>query len=356
MRRLNLIDLGWNPFFEEAFEPYKQEGYCVGRVSLEHKHMYRVQTETGEALAEVSGKMRHLAMRREDYPAVGDWVALSVRAEERRATIHVVLPRKSKFSRKVAGEVTDEQIVATNVNTVFLVTALNLDFNVRRIERYLVLAWESGANPVIVLSKADLCQDSEAKAAKVAEIAVGVPIHIISSAENRGLTELAAYVGKGQTVALLGSSGVGKSTLVNRIYGKEILETGDIRDGDDKGKHTTTHRELIALPGGGILIDTPGMRELQLWDASEGLSASFQDIEELGANCFYQDCRHENEPRCAVKQALLTGDLEQERFNSYLKLQKELAYLARKEDKGLQAAEKAKWKKIHQAAKSQRNR
>ncbi|MBD0379099.1 ribosome small subunit-dependent GTPase A [Paenibacillus sp. WST5] len=318
--------------------------------------MYRVQTESGEALAEVSGKMRHNALRREDYPAVGDWVVITVREDEQRATIHAVLPRKSKFSRKVAGQVTEEQIVATNVDTVFLVTALNLDFNVRRIERYLVLAWESGANPVIVLSKADLCDDPEAKAAEVEAVAVGVPIHIISSAENRGLADLAAYVSAGQTVALLGSSGVGKSTLVNRIYGEEILETGDIRSGDDKGKHTTTHRELIALPGGGILIDTPGMRELQLWDASEGLSTSFQDIEELGASCFFQDCKHENEPKCAVKQALTDGTLAHERFQNYLKLQKELAFLARKEDKGLQAAEKAKWKKIHQAAKKQHNR
>lgn len=349
-------DLGWNSFFEKAFEPYLNEGYQVGRVSLEHKHMYRVQTEVGEALAEVSGKMRHIALRREDYPAVGDWVVLSIREEEQRATIHAVLPRKSKFSRKVAGQVTEEQIVATNVDTVFLFTALNLDFNVRRIERYLVLAWESGANPVIVLSKADLCEDPEALAAEVAAVAVGVPIHIISSAENRGLDELAAYISPGQTVALLGSSGVGKSTLVNRIYGKDILETGDIRSGDDKGKHTTTHRELITLPGGGILIDTPGMRELQLWDASEGLSTSFQDIEELAEMCFFQDCKHENEPKCAVKEALDEGTLPIERFQSYVKLQKELAYLARKEDKGLQAAEKAKWKKIHQTLKSQLNR
>ncbi len=318
--------------------------------------MYRVQTESGEVLAEVSGKMRHNALHREDYPAVGDWVVLSVRQEEQRATIHAVLPRRSKFSRKVAGQVTEEQIVATNVDTVFLVTALNLDFNVRRIERYLVLAWESGANPVIVLSKADLCADAEEKAAEVEAVAVGVPIHIISSAENRGLAELAAYIAPGKTVALMGSSGVGKSTLVNRIFGEEILETGDIRHGDDKGKHTTTHRELLALPGGGILIDTPGMRELQLWDAAEGLSTSFQDIESLGADCFFQDCQHNNEPNCAVKQALHDGTLAQERFDSYLKLQKELAYLARKEDKVLQAAEKAKWKKIHQTAKKQFNR
>ncbi|WP_261807743.1 ribosome small subunit-dependent GTPase A [Paenibacillus sp. N3.4] len=349
-------DLGWHSFFEQAFEPFRKEGYQVGRVTLEHKHMYRVQTEIGEALAEVSGKMRHLADRREDYPAVGDWVVLSIREEEQRATVHAILPRRSKFSRKVAGQVTEEQIVATNVDTVFLVTALNLDFNVRRLERYLVLAWESGASPVIVLSKADLCDNPEELAAEVSAVAFGVPIHIISTAENRGLEELAVYITKGQTVALLGSSGVGKSTLVNRIFGDDRLDTGDIRTGDDKGKHTTTHRELIMLPGGGILIDTPGMRELQLWDAPEGLSASFQDVEALAEQCFYQDCGHENEPKCAVKNALDDGKLDNERFRSYRKLQKELAYLARKEDKGLQAAEKAKWKKIHQSVKSQPHR
>ncbi|OPH58579.1 ribosome small subunit-dependent GTPase A [Paenibacillus ferrarius] len=349
-------DLGWNSFFEKAFEPYQNEGYQAGRVSLEHKHMYRVLTESGEMLAEISGKMRHLALRREDYPAVGDWVVLTVREEEQRATVHAVLPRQSKFSRKVAGQVTDEQIVATNVNTVFLVTALNQDFNIRRIERYLVLAWESGANPVIVLSKADLCENPEALAAEVEAVAVGVPIHIISAAEQRGLEQLGAYVTSGQTVALLGSSGVGKSTLANHLFGKEILDVGDIRFGDDKGKHTTTHRELIALPGGGILIDTPGMRELQLWDASDGLSTSFQDVEDIAERCFFQDCKHENEPKCAVRMALDEGVLTSDRFQSYLKLQKELAFIARKEDKALQAAEKAKWKKIHQAQKKQHNR
>ncbi|WP_376774454.1 ribosome small subunit-dependent GTPase A [Paenibacillus eucommiae] len=357
---MSLEAMGWAGFFEEAFETYKQEGYAAGRVLLEHKHMYRVYTEAGDFLAEVSGKLRHRALSRGDYPAVGDWVVVSVRPEEERATIHAVLPRKSKFSRKVAGQVTEEQVVAANVDTVFLLSAMNQDFNLRRIERYLVLAWESGAAPVIVLSKADLCENPESLIVEVESVAIGVPIHVTSSLENQGISELSEYVSHGKTAALLGSSGVGKSTLINRMYGRDIQETGGIREDDDKGKHTTTHRELVALPGGGLLIDTPGMRELQLWEASDGLSSSFQDVEELERNCYFQDCNHQNEPGCAVKLALQEGTLGSDRYASYLKLQKELAYLARKEDKGLQLAEKNKWKKIHQSvkqnAKKQTNR
>jgi ribosome biogenesis GTPase len=353
---LDLHSMGWTPFFEQAFEPFQKEGFSAGRVALEHKNMYRIYTGEADLLAEVSGKLRHLASAREDYPAVGDWVVLSERPDEQRATIHAILPRKSKFSRKVAGSVTEEQIIAANVDTVFLVMAMNQDFNVRRMERYLVLAWESGAKPVIVLSKADLCENPAELLSELEAVAMGVPIYMISSTENRGIDQLAAYVCEGQTAALLGSSGVGKSTLINRMYGVDILETGAIRTDDDKGKHTTTHRELVVLPGGGLLIDTPGMRELQLWDASEGLSSSFQDIEDFAAACFYQDCKHQKEPNCAVKQALDDGSLDAERYNSFVKLQKELAYLARKEDKSLQAAEKEKWKKLHQANKKRVNR
>ncbi|WP_394297980.1 ribosome small subunit-dependent GTPase A [Gordoniibacillus kamchatkensis] len=342
---------GWNPEWNERFEPWRRQGCTPGRVALEHKHLYTVYTEHGELLAEVAGKLRYEAAGRAEYPAVGDWVALSVRPEEGRATIRGILPRFSKFSRKVAGSVTEEQIVATNMNTVFIVTSLNQDFNVRRVERYLVLAWESGANPVVLLSKADLSDRIEEAVSAVESVAVGVPIHVISSLENKGLDALAPYVGEGQTVALLGSSGVGKSTLINRLAGADVQATGDIRLDDGRGKHTTTHRELIALPGGGLLIDTPGMRELQLWDADDGLGASFQDVEQFAAQCRFPDCRHDREPGCAVRTALSDGSLDRARYQSYVKLQKELAYFARKEDKALQAAEKNKWKKIHQANK-----
>ncbi|WP_438448647.1 ribosome small subunit-dependent GTPase A [Gorillibacterium sp. sgz5001074] len=349
---MNLELWGWRSLFEASMAPYRTEGWTAGRVVLEHKHLYRVMTEHGELLAEISGKLRFQASGREDYPAVGDWVVVDARPSEGRATIHAILPRFSKFSRKVAGQVTEEQIVAVNVDTVFLVQALNQDFNVRRLERYLVLAWESGANPVVILSKADLCADLEEKLAEIHQTAVGVPVHAVSALEGEGLGELAAYVRPGQTVALLGSSGVGKSTLINRMAGQEVLATGDIREEDGRGRHTTTHRELLLLPEGGLLIDTPGMREIQLWEADSGLSAGFQDVEAAAEGCRFHNCSHEREPGCAVRAALEDGTLDADRYESYRKLQKELAFLARKEDVRLQQQEKAKWKAVNKQMRS----
>ncbi|WP_139491406.1 ribosome small subunit-dependent GTPase A [Brevibacillus dissolubilis] len=346
-----LTALGFTPAFEQAFQPYAAEGYHVGRVALEHKRLYRVYTEQGEVLAEVAGKMRYNALGREDYPAVGDWVVISPRYEEQKATIHAILPRQSKFSRKAAGTHVEEQIVAANVDTVFLVNALNHDFNVRRIERYLISAWESGANPVIILSKADLCDDVEAKIREVESVAIGVPIHAISTWEAQGIDALLPYLGEGKTVALLGSSGVGKSSMINHLKGEQILETQAVRENDSRGRHTTTYRELVTLPYGGLIIDTPGMRELQLWDADEGFTEAFDDIESIAASCRFGDCTHKGEPGCAIEAALEDGTLDQSRYHNYLKLQKELAFQERKDNKLLQLAEKAKWKKIHQANK-----
>ena len=298
-----------------------------GRVAVEHKRGYRLYTELGELAAEVSGKFRHRAAGRADFPVVGDWVALRPRPDERRATIEGVLPRKSHFSRKVAGSTTEEQIVTANVDTVFLVAGLDGDFNPRRIERYLVLAWESGAEPVVVLNKADAREDVAGALEEVRSVAPGVPVHAISCLRNEGLESLAPYLVRGRTVALLGSSGVGKSTLVNRLVGEEILRTREVRRADQRGRHTTTWRELIVLPRGGVLMDTPGMRELQLWDAAEGAEESFDDVESLAARCHFPDCRHETEPRCAVRAAIAEGTLSPARLDNYRKIQQELAFL-----------------------------
>ncbi|MCH1626289.1 ribosome small subunit-dependent GTPase A [Fredinandcohnia sp. SECRCQ15] len=330
----------------DQFKRFESNGYSVGRVALEHKRMYRVYTDKGEILAEISGKMRFEALNREDYPAVGDWVVLSIREEEGKATIHGILPRFSKFSRKVAGLATEEQIIATNINTVFLVNALNQDFNIRRIERYLLLAWESGANPVIVLTKSDLCTEIDKKVFEVESVAYGVPIHVCSVKENTGIEQLGMYFDNDQTVALLGSSGVGKSSLTNCLLGEEKLLVNEVREDDDRGRHTTTHRELLLLESGGVIIDTPGMRELQLWESDNSLSHSFQDIEELTGNCRFRDCSHETEPECAIRAAIENGTLDSARYQSYLKLQRELAFLERKTNIRAQNAEKEKWKKI----------
>lgn len=324
-----LADLGWKKEDDAIVRSYLEQGYLLGRVALEHKHIYRIYTERGELLAEVAGKMRFEASGIEDYPAVGDWVICKAR-EEGKAMIHALVPRKTKFSRKVAGYTTEEQIVAANVDLIFLVNALNNDYNLRRIERYLIMAWESGAQPVIILSKADLCQDINEKVAEVESIAFGVPVHVLSAYTEEGLEEVAAYLKKGTTVALLGSSGVGKSTLINRFYGQEIQRVNSVREGDDRGKHTTTHRELILLPEGAMIIDTPGMRELHLWESEEGFSESFQDIEKLAESCYFSDCQHGQEPQCAVNQALEDGTLTRERYANYLKMQRELRYIEKK--------------------------
>jgi ribosome biogenesis GTPase / thiamine phosphate phosphatase len=327
---MNLKVLGWNNYFEKEFVPFAGSEYVPGRIFEGQKHSYRVLTEKGEVIAEVSGKFRFGAVGQQDFPAVGDWVVLAVREDERRATIHKILQRKSKFSRKTAGITTEEQVLAANIDTLFLVTALNNDFNIRRIERYLIIAWESGANPVIVLSKADLCEDVEDKLTQVESVAIGVPVHVVSTIEKFGVKELDRYLFEGNTAALLGSSGVGKSTLINYILGEEIQKVQGLRN-DDRGRHTSTFREMFLLPQGGMLIDTPGMRELQLWNGSEGISEAFEDIEAVSMNCRFSDCKHLKEPGCAVKEAIRNGEIDEKRYENYLKLKKELEYIEKKQ-------------------------
>lgn len=345
----DLKTLGWNPHFEKEFEPYRDQGYTAARVALEYQGLYRVFAESDEMLAEVSGKVRYEANERADFPAVGDWLAITRVPNEKKATIHHILPRTSKFSRKVAGETSEEQIVATNVDTVFLVFGLDQNYNLRRIERYLVLAFDSGARPVIILSKADLCDGVEERISEVEKIALGTSIHAISAKKEEGLEPLDQYFGEGVTVAFLGSSGVGKSTLINRLLKEERQKVQEVREEDSKGRHTTTHRELIVLPRGGLLIDTPGMRELQLWDAGDGFTDSFSDIEELAAQCRFGDCAHTNEPGCAVKAALADGTIKANRLENYRKIQKERDFLNTRLDTRAQLNKKARDKKIHKA-------
>lgn len=353
---MNLNCLGWSNFFAHSFELYRQQGFSVARVAIEYKNIYTLYSEQGELSAKVAGKLRHNATQPQDFPAVGDWVIIRVQDSEQQATIHGILPRKSKFSRKTVGNKTEEQIVAANVDTVFLVSGLDGDFNPRRIERYLILAWESGANPVIVLNKSDLCNSLESCLAQVEAIAIGVPIVVLSATNNCGLDALASYLQPGQTVALLGSSGVGKSTITNQLIGELVQAVQSVRQGDDRGRHTTTHRQLILLPTGGLIIDTPGMREIQIWAGDESLQETFADIETLAQECRFRDCQHHKEPGCAVQQALAEELLDYSRFLSYRKLQKELAYSARKQDQRAQLAEKERWKKIHKAMRNHNQR
>lgn len=354
--RIMLQELGWNEVLQQELESVSSI-YKIGRVAVEYKNMYRLYTCDGEILASISGKMKHNAIGREDYPAVGDWVIIDkTKQQEGNAVIHGILPRKSKFSRKVAGRETEEQIIAVNVDTLFICMSLNNDFNLRRLERYLTMAWDSGATPVVLLTKADLCEEIERKVEEVQSIAFGVSVHVISSKDSLGLEELDQYIIKGKTVAFLGSSGVGKSTLINLIIGEERLLTQEIREDDDKGKHTTTHRELILLPHGGVVIDTPGMREFHILDSSEGIENTFDDIEEIAFECKFNDCTHMKEPGCAVQRAIEEGRITKKRFDSYIKLKKEAAFIARKENKKAQASHKKNMKKFFNSVKNAKKR
>ncbi len=359
---MNLTELGWNTSFEENFDQFKKQDLEPGRVAREHKRRYLVYSRHGELMSEVSGKMRHRACSRADFPAVGDWVAISVRPQERKATIHALVPRRSCFSRKAVlsggmpdtGGKTDEQVLAANVDTIFLVSGLDGEFNVRRIERYLTVAWDSGAAPVVVLNKTDVCAEVEARIREVESIAAGVPIHPLSAAKKEGLDALNEYLGMGRTVVFLGSSGVGKSTLINSLLGNERLKIGAVREFDSKGRHITAGREMILLPDGGIVIDTPGMRELAMWGDDEGLKRTFDDIEQLAARCRFRDCTHQHEPGCTVQKALKDGSLDHGRFRSYVKLRKELAYLAVRKDQWARRDNEKKWKKISQWSKARK--
>lgn len=346
----DLKDLGWDDAWARAFAPFAAEGLVPARVAIEFNHIFRLYAERGEVQAQHSGRLLHRAEGRQALSAVGDWVATRPTPGEAMATIEAVLTRRSRFSRKVAGETTEEQIVAANIDTVFLVMGLDGDYNPRRLERYLLMAHESGANPVVLLNKSDLSEDLAHSIAEITSLAGGVPVHAVSARTGHGLEAFDRYLDPGRTGALLGSSGVGKSTLVNALVGEERFKTSDVRAGDSRGRHTTRHRHLILLPGRGLLIDTPGMRELQLW-TQDGARETFDDVDALAAGCHFTDCRHREEPRCAVKQAIVAGTLDASRLESYLKLQDEIQSLDAQKNIRAQIDEKRKGKSVSQSLK-----
>jgi ribosome biogenesis GTPase len=345
----NLAELGWDERWAALFAPHADAGLEPARVAIEFNHIYRVMAADGERQAQMAGRLRHQAAGRHELAAVGDWVAIRRVAGDRTAVIEAMLPRRSKFSRKAAGELTEEQVVAANIDTVFLVMGLDRDYNVRRLERYLLTAYESGASPVVLLSKADLAADVPSAVAEIQSLAPGIPVHATTAIARPGadggiiepdVSVVMHYLGAGKTGALLGSSGAGKSTLINALLGTPVLKTAAVRESDSRGRHTTRHRQLIVLPGRGLLIDTPGMRELQLWAVNEAARDTFDDIETLAAGCHFTNCRHADEPRCAVKAAVETGELPADRLAGYLKLQQELRELDAKRDARARIEEK----------------
>ncbi len=349
---MNLQSLGWNDFFSAHFKSYAEQGFAVGKVAVEHKQYLRLYSEFGQITCEISGKFRHEARSQGEFPTVGDWIVFRRLADENKGIVQAILPRKSKISRKVAGQHTQEQIIAANVDFLFIVTSLNFDFNVRRLERYLTLAWDSGAGPVILLNKADLCDNPEYFVEQTAEIAFGVPVHFLSASNRDGLEQLQPYFKNNKTCAMIGSSGVGKSTIINKIIGEERQRVDTLRSSVEKGRHTTTQRELIILPGGGLLIDTPGMREIQLWDADRGIAEAFEEITTTAENCHFRDCRHRQEPGCAVRQAVKSGEIQMARYKNFQKMQDELQQLKEKQQLQSRLEAKRQDKILHRAIKN----
>jgi ribosome biogenesis GTPase len=352
---LTLEQLGWNAAWAARFVEHERAGYVAGRISAEHRELYEFYCDGSSGSAAIGGKLRHEAAGRADLPAVGDWVALRTSATG-PAVIDAVLPRANKISRKLAGKTPGEQVLAANLDTLFLVTSFNRDLNPRRIERYLAAASAWQVDVVVVLNKSDLCDRPDEVVADLGGLVGGAGVHAVSALTGDGLSALAGYLGTGRTVSLVGSSGVGKSTLLNRLLGESRMAAREIRADDDRGRHTTTHRQMLPLPQGGLVIDNPGMRELQLWDEDVNLADAFADVAALAARCRFSDCRHEQEPGCAVQEAIQDGLLPAERYANFGKLQRELAYLESQQDDDVRRQRKDRERRIHRIYNKQQRR
>lgn len=347
-----LASLGWDRTRDAEFEPFLAKGLVPGRVSLEHNHVYRVLTADDEVLAEATGRIKYLATGRQELPAVGDWVAVRVGSAGARSTITAILKRRSCFSRKAAGRGTEEQVIAANVDVVLLVFALDKPVNARAIERYLLVASRSGAQSVVVLNKCDLSDGVAEAVAEASAVSGDAPVHPVSTVTPDGVAVLLQYLGEGRTLALLGPSGVGKSTIVNHLVGEDVLRTAEVRDWDQRGRHTSVHRQLVVRPAGGLIVDTPGMRELQLWDNEDEPGETFAEIEALAGGCRFRDCEHDSEPGCAVKAAVDVGSLSAGRYASYLKLHHERIAMEKLRDERALLEQKRQAKVLNKALKS----
>jgi len=325
---MNITQLGWNSFFQQEFVGFGGgQDLIPARVTRQDKNSYEVICEKGNLTAQVSGAFSYLAETAAEFPTVGDWVIVNVIDDEGKAIIHKRLQRKSNFTRKAAGAETEAQIVAANIDIVFLVVGLDRNFNLRRIERYLTMINKSGAEMVIILNKSDLCDETAERVEDVENIAGDIPVITMSATCDDDFSKIEQYIIEGKTVTMVGSSGTGKSTIINRLLGEERLLVKDTSEHVSQGRHTTTWRELIVLPSGGIVIDTPGMRAIELWADDDDLAYAFSDIEELSENCRFRDCRHEEEPGCAVWQAIEDGELEEKRLQNYRKMGKEIRFI-----------------------------
>ena len=345
---MSLENLGFTAEHQKHYKPHEEQGLLAARVTREDRGgRYRVLAPPGDLAAETAGRLRNEARFGADLPAVGDFVALRPPAGDGPAMITAVLPRRSAFRRKAAGTTSEERVLAANVDVAFLVTGLDGDFRLRRIERYLTLAAESGAEPVVVLNKADVCDDPDLRVRQAEGVSPFAPVIAVSAARGEGIERLAARLGPGRTAVFLGSSGAGKSTLVNRLLGEELLSTGEVRASDSRGRHTTTRRELFLLPGDrGVVIDTPGLREIALAGGEEDVAGGFPEIEDFATDCRYRDCRHEGEPGCAIAEALADGRLDPARWESFLGQRRELAYQERRHDLRARQEEEARWRRI----------